>query len=217
MTQATVCCLKRLESRLGALRGLLSASAIMATPSHPPCSNPSHSAVLSLVLLPFVRHVQDGQEILRSERIRAQQQLPQLHQQLLADLTAAGIDPVAAAAVEDDSMYDPDQEVAETGYLDPETGEMKRPWCAATRILEHREQVGGGGVTACWWFLRVRRGHMQPGNVSALKGPAARCLCRKMTIHLCEAGGQYTMQGLVTMFASHPAAMLPAGGDCPRG
>jgi hypothetical protein len=40
--------------------------------------------------------------------------------------------------VEDDSVLDENGEVAETGYLN-EKGEMVRPWCAATRILEHRE------------------------------------------------------------------------------
>lgn len=44
--------------------------------------------------------------------------------------------------VEDDSLvYDENGEVLETGYLDEETGEMKRPWCPATRILDHIENV----------------------------------------------------------------------------
>ena len=38
--------------------------------------------------------------------------------------------------VEDDSLTSDD--IAETGYRD-ESGEMRRPWCPATRILEHRE------------------------------------------------------------------------------
>ena len=38
--------------------------------------------------------------------------------------------------VENDSL-DPEN-IAETGYRD-ESGEMRRPWCPATRILEHRE------------------------------------------------------------------------------
>ncbi len=41
--------------------------------------------------------------------------------------------------MEDDSIFDENGEVKETGYMD-EKGEMRRPWCAATRILEHREQ-----------------------------------------------------------------------------
>ena len=47
-----------------------------------------------------------------------------------------------AAFVEDDSMFDENGEIIETGYMD-EKGEMRRPWCAATRILEHRENVRG--------------------------------------------------------------------------
>lgn len=38
-------------------------------------------------------------------------------------------------------MYDENGEVKETGFLDEETGEMKRPWCPATRILDHIENV----------------------------------------------------------------------------
>ena len=37
--------------------------------------------------------------------------------------------------VEDDSLND---DIAETGYRD-DSGDMRRPWCPATRILEHRE------------------------------------------------------------------------------
>lgn len=38
--------------------------------------------------------------------------------------------------VEDDSLAS--DNIPETGYQD-ETGQMKRPWCPATRLLEHRE------------------------------------------------------------------------------
>lgn len=38
--------------------------------------------------------------------------------------------------MEDDGNED--AEIAETGYQDAD-GEMRRPWCPATRILEHRE------------------------------------------------------------------------------
>jgi hypothetical protein len=39
--------------------------------------------------------------------------------------------------VEDDSLLDAEQ-IEETGFID-EDGQLKRPWCPATRILEHRE------------------------------------------------------------------------------
>lgn len=39
--------------------------------------------------------------------------------------------------MEDDSLLE-GEEVAETGHVD-EDGVLKRPWCPATRILEHRE------------------------------------------------------------------------------
>lgn len=82
---------------------------------------------------------QDGQIIQRSERIAAAQVLASLEQQLLQELQAEGVDVAAAAGVEDDSST-PDGEVAETGFVD-EAGELRRPWCPATRILEHREMV----------------------------------------------------------------------------
>ena len=39
--------------------------------------------------------------------------------------------------MEDDSLLDAEQ-IEETGFID-EDGQLKRPWCPATRILEHRE------------------------------------------------------------------------------
>lgn len=72
----------------------------------------------------------------------ALQVIPQLEQQLRQELRNEGVDPDDAAAAEDDSMLDENGEVAETGYVD-EAGEMRRPWCPATRILEHREMVRG--------------------------------------------------------------------------
>jgi protein TilB len=83
--------------------------------------------------------LQDGQAIKVSERIAAAQVLDSLEQQLLQELAAEGVDVAAAAGVEDDSSI-PDGEVAETGFVD-EAGELRRPWCPATRILEHREMV----------------------------------------------------------------------------
>jgi hypothetical protein len=41
---------------------------------------------------------------------------------------------------EDDGVdYDSDAEIEDPGYVDPDDGEFKRPWCPATRVLEHRE------------------------------------------------------------------------------
>jgi protein TilB len=91
----------------------------------------SHAACLLLL--------QDGQGITPSERITARQALPSLEQQLQAELSAEGVDVQAAAGVEDDGDSQ-DDEVAETGYVD-EQGQLKRPWCPQTRILEHREMV----------------------------------------------------------------------------
>jgi protein TilB len=62
----------------------------------------------------------------------------ELHQRLREELRAEGIDPEAAAAVENQGEEDGEEEVAETGVVG-EDGEMRRPWCPATRILEHRE------------------------------------------------------------------------------
>ncbi|KAG1680975.1 hypothetical protein FOA52_009934 [Chlamydomonas sp. UWO 241] len=80
----------------------------------------------------------DGVAIKHSERITSCQALPQLEVQLRQELIAEGVDPDSAALIEDDSIFDDNGEVKETGYVD-EKGEMRRPWCPATRILEHRE------------------------------------------------------------------------------
>jgi protein TilB len=85
-------------------------------------------------------YVQDGQAITPSERIAARQALPALEQQLVQELAAEGVDVKAAASVENDGQELQDAEVAETGYVD-EHGELRRPWCPQTRILEHREMV----------------------------------------------------------------------------
>lgn len=58
----------------------------------------------------------------------------------MEELVAEGIDPKDATEVEDDSLLDETKEIPETGYLD-EKGEMRRPWCPETRVLEHRESV----------------------------------------------------------------------------
>ena len=85
--------------------------------------------------------VKDGRDVKRSERIAALQVLPELDEKLRRQLLEEGIDPQAAAAVEDDSLLDENAEIEETGYMD-ENGEMKRPWCPKTRILDYRETVG---------------------------------------------------------------------------
>lgn len=92
---------------------------------------------------------QDGKDIKPSERIAAAQDAPALRAALLAELAAEGVDAAAAEACEDDGSPDltelPEGAIPETGYVD-EAGELRRPWCPATRILEHREAVGGGEI-----------------------------------------------------------------------
>lgn len=85
---------------------------------------------------------QDGTAITPSERIAARQVLPALEQQLHDELTAEGVDLAAAAGVEDDGDDESSSstDVAETGYVG-EDGQLRRPWCPQTRILEHREMV----------------------------------------------------------------------------
>ncbi|KAG2489438.1 hypothetical protein HYH03_012075 [Edaphochlamys debaryana] len=91
--------------------------------------------------LPQIKKL-DGQPVRPSERIAALQALPELEAALAAELAAEGVDLAAAAAVEDDSLYDENgmakEDIPEPGYLD-EKGELVRPWCPATRILDHRE------------------------------------------------------------------------------
>jgi protein TilB len=98
----------------------------------------SYNILLTAVHVALL-HAQDGQSITPSERIAAKQALPGLEQQLASELAAEGVDLQAAADIEDDGDLQ-DQEVAETGYVD-EQGQLRRPWCPQTRILEHREMV----------------------------------------------------------------------------
>ncbi|GFR47789.1 hypothetical protein Agub_g9558 [Astrephomene gubernaculifera] len=107
-----------------------------------PCSDWPGYRQYVVAQLPQLKKL-DGQAIKPSERISAQQALPSLHAALLAELAAEGVDVGAAGEVEDDSLlYDEAggvvAEVPETGWVD-EAGELVRPWCPATRILEHRE------------------------------------------------------------------------------
>ncbi|KAF6251492.1 hypothetical protein COO60DRAFT_1675455 [Scenedesmus sp. NREL 46B-D3] len=107
----------------------------------------------------------DGQIIQRSERIAAAQVLASLEQQLLQELQAEGVDVAAAAGVEDDSST-PDGEVAETGFVD-EAGELRRPWCPATRILEHRE-MGASCSSTCRPQRKTRQPFKQVPSAGAL-------------------------------------------------
>lgn len=79
----------------------------------------------------------DAEPVLPSERIAAARQLPALHAQLLGELAAEGVDLEEAAQVEDDSLLDAEF-IPETGIVG-EDGELRRPWCPATRILDQRE------------------------------------------------------------------------------
>lgn len=63
-----------------------------------------------------------------------------LHDTLCEELIAEGVNIEAWQIIENDSLdYASDEEPVDLGYIDPEDGTFKRPWCAATRILEHRE------------------------------------------------------------------------------
>jgi len=91
----------------------------------------------------------DGMDVKPSERIAAAQAAAQAADQLAAELRAEGVDVEAARACEDDGRDDAlGGEVAETGRVD-DKGELRRPWCPATRILEHREAVSGCTCVGC--------------------------------------------------------------------
>lgn len=100
-----------------------------------PCADWSGYRQFVVGTLPQLRKL-DGKQIPPSESITARQVLPLLQELLRKELLDEGIDPDAAAEVEDDSLAS--DNIPETGYQD-ETGQMKRPWCPATRLLEHRE------------------------------------------------------------------------------
>ncbi|GBF99762.1 hypothetical protein Rsub_12390 [Raphidocelis subcapitata] len=82
----------------------------------------------------------DGKAVTPSERIAAAQAAPSLAARLRDELAGEGIDVDAAALDwEDEGGGGEGGEVGETGTVG-EDGQLRRPWCPATRILEHREQ-----------------------------------------------------------------------------
>lgn len=59
---------------------------------------------------------------------------------LLDELVRSGVDVFDAQEVENDGLdYDSGDEIVDPGFVDPLDGKFKRPWCPATRIVEHRE------------------------------------------------------------------------------
>lgn len=111
--------------------------------------------------------------------------LASLEQQLLEELVAEGVDVQAAAGVEDDGEQDT-EEVAETGYVD-EQGELRRPWCPQTRILEHREMVRAG--------------------TSASQAPACSATAGRLCTTYCSAGYYSALSAFVHM-ASQEAGVM---------
>eukprot|EP00884_Botryococcus_braunii_P011116 jgi/Botrbrau1/20004/Bobra.200_1s0011.1 len=107
-----------------------------------PCAQWPGYRQLVVAALPKLKKL-DGQAITPSERIRALQVHAELQAQLRTELLAEGVDLEQASAVEDDSFADCDA-IPETGYVD-EHGEVRRPWCPATRWLEHKENERRNG------------------------------------------------------------------------
>ncbi|KAK9822057.1 hypothetical protein WJX74_003997 [Apatococcus lobatus] len=100
-----------------------------------PCSQWTGYRTYVIAHVPTLRTL-DGAGIKPSERIAAKQALPELEKQLHAELLSEGVDPAACADVEDDSL---DIENVEENGVIGDDGQLRRPWCATTRLLEHRE------------------------------------------------------------------------------
>lgn len=79
-------------------------TAVLSTNEHLNISPPGSLAELTWAGADTEPCGQDGAAIKPSERIAAQQALPGLEKQLQAELLLEGIDPVAWADVEDDSL-----------------------------------------------------------------------------------------------------------------
>eukprot|EP00873_Tetraselmis_striata_P023990 jgi/Tetstr1/444254/TSEL_032147.t1 len=123
-----------------------------------PCSDWPGYRPFVIATLPQLKKL-DGSEITPTERILANQEFGELQAKLRAELISEGVDPDEAAAVEDD--YDLDEDIEEVGTLN-ENGEMVRPWCRETRILEHRESEK----------LRLEAEEKKKANTSKLFEPA---------------------------------------------
>eukprot|EP00887_Chlorella_sp_A99_P007514 scaffold2.g7514.t1 len=113
-----------------------------------PCTQWPSCRPYVLGLLPQLTRL-DGEEVTPAERAAAAAALPRLSAELAAaaeaELAALGGAEAAAALGLDcgdgDSPLLVDREhIPETGRSD-EQGEMRRPWCPATRVLEHREHA----------------------------------------------------------------------------
>ncbi|MEW5309118.1 MAG: hypothetical protein WDW38_001027 [Sanguina aurantia] len=101
-----------------------------------PCADWPGYRQLVVAWLPQLKKL-DGVDIKPSERIAALQVASTLEAQLRAELAAEGID-VGRRRRGGRRWGGRFRGVEETGWVD-EKGEVRRPWCAATRILEHRE------------------------------------------------------------------------------
>lgn len=112
-----------------------------------------------------------------------------MHQMLCDELAHAGVSITAAQEVENDGLeYDLSEEVVDPGYIDPHDGAFKRPWCPATRILEHRENEQiqryithcksiqsshGNRASVEGSMLQGARGRTETGHQTCIQGPSA--------------------------------------------
>eukprot|EP00892_Ulva_mutabilis_P006702 jgi/Ulvmu1/4403/UM002_0128.1 len=127
-------------------QGLLSVHSLLANPALEelyllgnPCADWPNYRAYVIAVLPDLKRL-DGHDVKPSERISALQRKDLMHRCLCDQLVQAGVSVSDAQAVENDGLeYDSSEEVVDPGYVDPVDGTFKRPWCPATRILEHRE------------------------------------------------------------------------------
>ncbi len=103
-----------------------------------PCADWDGYRQFVVATLPQVQKL-DGTEIKPSERIASKQVLPKLTERLRKELVDEGVDPDEWLAVEIPPEYDEDELEAVDNMAVEKEGEKQRPWCAATRVLEARE------------------------------------------------------------------------------
>lgn len=111
-----------------------------------PCTSWPEYRPYVLAVLPQLTRL-DGQGVTADERADAIVRLPQLRVELKAAaaaeeaaLTDGGPEALGRSARPDVPLLVDMENIPETGCTD-KNGQLRRPWCPATRMLEHREQA----------------------------------------------------------------------------
>jgi len=85
----------------------------------------------------------DGDKVTQSERIRSSQDMSEMHEQLLRELTEDGIDVQAAMAYDDamDELSEDEDDDGDAGATEGGGDEKKGSWTVKQRLKDHRDDM----------------------------------------------------------------------------